>query len=161
MQLPAYFENQDKLLKDRDGILWFSKSVVLDDNEAKSANYAEIRLARLGIGVPIIAEASRLILLTAGHEVGEDDDAGRVLIDADLAVLGASPDTYDRYAAEIRREYAHVSDVDFATGRVAVLEGFLARPRLFLTDLMHKRLDHQARHNLRAEIQILQTTTVP
>jgi sialate O-acetylesterase len=35
MQLPAYFENQDKTLKDRDGILWFSKSVVLEEREAK------------------------------------------------------------------------------------------------------------------------------
>ena len=56
---------------------------------------------------------------------------GALLCDADLAVLAAPPAGYERYAAAIRREYAHVPEPAFRAGRAAVLTGLLALPALF------------------------------
>jgi len=67
----------------------------------------------------------RLILLTAGHEVDEGDRAGALLVDADLWILSSPPDRYDRYAADVRAEYAHVPDDLWRRGRGAVLRHFL------------------------------------
>ena len=66
--------------------------------------------------------------LTEHHDPAADDLAGQVLCDADLAILAAPPDRYDAYLAGVRRDYAHVSDTDFAAGRAAVLRD-LAAPR--------------------------------
>ena len=55
------------------------------------------------------------------------------LCDADLAILAAEPQRYADYSAAVRREYAHVSDADFAVGRALVLRDLLAKPSLFQT----------------------------
>src|SRR5262249_35901657 len=125
------------------------------DNEAASAAYAREVLPALGVPKAVIAETARLIELTAGHAVAPDDANGVVLADADLAIPGAEPARYACYARDIRMEYAHVPDELFLPGRARILEGFLARPRLFLPDRMHARLDARARANLGAELERL------
>ena len=56
-----------------------------------------------------------------------------MLLDADLAVLGSDPASYQAYVAGVRSEYAHVSADDWRTGRTQVLRSFLDRPALFAT----------------------------
>src|SRR5947209_4025145 len=87
----------------------------------------------VGADAPLLDEVARLVLLTKTHATGPDDRSGQALLDADLAVLGADPADYDRYAADIRREYAWVPEDAYRDGRRRVLEGFLRRPRLFQT----------------------------
>jgi predicted metal-dependent HD superfamily phosphohydrolase len=131
----------------------FLHDVVYDthasDNEERSAEYAHMMLVRLGISREVRDETARLILLTRNHETVADDTAGKVLLDADLAILGADEADYDAYAAAIRQEYAWVSDDDYRKGRRAVLERFLARPRLYFSPAMKET---QARANLAREI---------
>lgn len=127
------------------------------DNEERSAAYATATLTALGFGAARIDEVSRLIVLTAGHDVAEDDQNGKLLADADLAILGAAPDRYERYTREVREEYAHVPDEQFRAGRAAVLESFASRPRLFLTFAGVERFEELARENLRAELASLRT----
>jgi len=123
-----------------------------NDNEQRSAVYAEAQLSGLGVPPATVAETVRLILLTIAHDAGSQDAAGHVLLDADLAILGAPTDVYERYAAGIRAEYAFVPADVFAERRAAVLDGLLSRPRLFLTDELHQLLDASARANIAAEI---------
>jgi len=125
------------------------------DNEAQSAVYARRALSIIRVPVATTDETARLIELTAGHVVEEGDRNAVVLVDADLAILGAPPADYDRYAADIRDEYGHVDDDAYRSGRRAILESFLARPRLFHTDTAHARFDGAARANLRREIASL------
>ena len=89
-----------------------------------------------------------LILKTKTHEAGSDADA-QVLIDADLAILGADDPSYRAYAKQIRQEYDWVPEPEFRSGRRQVLERFLSRPRIFhfLTNL-----ETPARRNIAAEI---------
>jgi predicted metal-dependent HD superfamily phosphohydrolase len=75
-----------------------------------------------------------------------------VLCDADLGILAADPDRYAAYTVGVRREYAHVPDADFATGRATVLRALLAKPTLFHTGLARDLWEARARANVEAEL---------
>lgn len=116
------------------------------DNEERSAEYAERLCEELAI--PEGHRVAALIRKTKTHDAGDDVDA-QVLLDADLAILGASESEYQAYAGKIRREYAWVPEPDYRKGRWQVLEKFLARPKIFHF-LGH--LEQSASRNLAAEI---------
>lgn len=119
------------------------------DNEARSAELAR-RLAG-ALAPAAIDRCGELILLTARHGAIEpaavDADAAHFL-DCDTAILGAPPAEFDAYDAAIAAEYRHVPAEAFRAGRRAFLAGMLARPRIFLSELFHARLDAAARSNL-------------
>jgi predicted metal-dependent HD superfamily phosphohydrolase len=118
-------------------------------NEAESAALARDALAGLGIDDAVITEIVRLIEATADYSVVASDPRLSVLADADLAILGAPPDRYARYAEGVRREYGFVDDDGWKAGRAAVLEALLARPRLYVNAT---ELESSARANLAAEL---------
>ncbi|MFG3705685.1 metal-dependent phosphohydrolase [Micromonospora sp. NPDC047670] len=126
-----------------------------DANERDSAALADTLLARAGLPADAVAEVRRLVLLTAGHAVQPGDADGALLCDADLAVLAAPPEAYDRYAAAIRREYAHVPDPAFRAGRAQILAGLLALPALFRLPPLAARWEAPARANLSRELATL------
>ena len=126
------------------------------DNEERSAALAHTLLGPLGIAEGLLAEASRLILLTKTHNCSNDDRDGQMLLDADLAILGADGNDYDTYARAIRREYAWVPNEEYRKGRLRVLETFLSRERIYRTDELHRAAEEiQGRRNLRREIDAL------
>jgi predicted metal-dependent HD superfamily phosphohydrolase len=125
------------------------------ENERASAALAAAVLGDLRVPPPAVAEVVRLVELTATHSPPPGDRNGAVLCDADLAVLARPPEDYDRYAAAIRREYAHVSDEVFRAGRAAVLSGLLSRSSLFRVNI---RWEPAARANLHRELARLHTT---
>ncbi len=126
-------------------------------NEHDSADVADRRLAELGWSAARRQRVRSLIEATAGHAAPADTDTDTaVLLDADLAVLGAPPNDYLAYVAGVRAEYHHVGDDDWRVGRSAVLDGFLARPSIYATTTMRAEREHRARANLRAELATLQ-----
>ncbi|WP_405101094.1 metal-dependent phosphohydrolase [Micromonospora sp. NBC_01412] len=126
-----------------------------DGNERASADLADALLTGVGVPAGAVAEVRRLVLLTAGHAVMAGDRDGALLCDADLAVLAGPPDEYDRYAAAVRREYAHVPEPAFRVGRAWVLDGLLALPTLYRLPVLAARWEHPARANLRRELTTL------
>lgn len=108
-----------------------------------------------GFEPPVVAEASRLVLLTSGHEAPADDVAAGALMDADLAILAAEPERYLDYAAGVRAEYAHLPDETFSRGRAAVLRELLERDPLFATTLGRTRWELTARANVAVELRML------
>ena len=134
-----------------------------DDNEAQSAVLATADLAELGWEHDRCGLVEALILATAGHLAGDDaarPDTGRtadtaILLDADLAILGAEPAAYQAYVNGIRAEYAHVTDAGWRAGRASVLQHFLDRPRLFTTEYMYAARERRARANMGAELAAL------
>jgi len=78
-----------------------------------------------------------------------------LLCDADLAVLARSTDGYDRYAAAIREEYAHVPEEAFRAGRAAVLRHLLDLPAVYRLPRLRDRWEEPARANLRRELDAL------
>jgi predicted metal-dependent HD superfamily phosphohydrolase len=135
--------NEVKLAGWLHDVIYDSKA---SDNEDRSADYAEQLCKELAI--PEGHRVAALIRMTKTHDAGDDVDA-KVLLDADLAVLGAGQAEYQAYAEKIRREYAWVPEPAYRKGRRQVLERFLARPRIFH---FLSKLEGPARHNLRAEI---------
>lgn len=122
-------------------------SVRKNDNEEKSGDWARSELLAAG-APPEVAERVRELVLATRHDaVPEGIDAG-LLVDADLAILGASRERYDEYEAQIRKEYAWVPGFLFRTRRVGILHGFLTRPRIYTTDFFAERLEEPARENL-------------
>ena len=120
------------------------------DDEERSAQWAERALPP-----ELAGEVARLVRMTAAHRPGDNDTAGRLLSDADLAILAAGPERYAEYVADVRREYADVPDDDFARGRAAVLRDLLAKPTLFHTAAARRRWEARARANVTAELSRL------
>jgi predicted metal-dependent HD superfamily phosphohydrolase len=134
--------------------LWFHDAVYVPlarDNEARSADWAGKVLRAAGAGQAAIERIEALILATAHHEAPEGSDA-RLLIDIDLAILGAAPARFMEYEQQIRSEYAAVPADLYAQKRREVLAGFLARPAIYATPELHARLEEQARTNLRLAV---------
>ncbi len=125
------------------------------NNEEKSGMVAGRTLFAWELPEGLIAEVVRLILLTKSHLLIGDDGNGRVVLDADLSILGASAEVYDQYAQAVRREYAFVSDVVYGQGRKQILGQFLQRPSIFTTNAMRLLLEGQARQNIAREIDTL------
>lgn len=138
---------------------WFHDAIydpARGDNEERSAAWAERALPALGVADADVTEVARLVRLTAAHDPADCDADGAVLCDADLAILAAPPQRYAAYLAGVRREYAAVSDRDFAAGRAAVLRTLLDRPALYTTRVARSRWEVRARHNVAAELARLQ-----
>jgi len=55
----------------------------------------------------------------------------RYFLDFDLAVLSWSDVDYRQYARNVRKEYAHVPDPDYRSGRMAILHKFLNRDQIY------------------------------
>ena len=123
-------------------------------NELDSASLARSALGALGVDQSRLDELERLIMLTAGHRVAHDDLAGAVLVDSDLAVLGADPGTYAVYVAGIRHEYQFVAEGAWRRGRAVVLQNLLDLPKIFSTEAM-RAYESVARRNLANELATL------
>jgi predicted metal-dependent HD superfamily phosphohydrolase len=131
---------------------WFHDAVyepLGGGNERASADLA-IRALRAGGVDPVRrAAAAALVLDTADH-VPRSADA-RVLVDADLAILAAPPEAYERYTLAVRREYAALPEDRWLAGRSAVLSRLDARRPLYATATMRERAEARAHRNLAAE----------
>ena len=120
------------------------------DNEEQSA-----LLAEQAVSSDIRAQVGRLIRLTKSHQVAPGDRLGAILISIDLSILGAEPDRYDAYASSIRKEFSHVPDAAYRSGRSDVLQRFMARPVIFPDPDFATRYDQRARANMAREIASL------
>ena len=134
---------------------WFHDAVYRGEpgaDEENSAQLAELLLPSCGLSTEQVAEVARLVRVTADHSPEPGDANAEVLCDADLAILAAEDAEYTAYAAAVRQECAHVGDVEFARGRIAVLRDLLASPRLYRTEQGYAWWEERARANVAAEI---------
>lgn len=138
--------------------IWWHDAVYdakASDNEAQSAEMAKRDLRDLDASIHQRAEVARLILLTAGHQVEEEDRLGEILVSIDLAILGAEPAAYDTYVAQVREEYAHVPEDQWRVGRARVLQHFLDAPVIYADPDFASRFEAPARANLQRELAAL------
>ncbi|MEI9985950.1 MAG: precorrin-6y C5,15-methyltransferase (decarboxylating) subunit CbiE [Aliidongia sp.] len=135
------------------------------DNEAASA---QLMLDDLhGLADPVtLARAEVLVLATRDHRVPDGCDADLVadcalFLDMDISVLGAEAVEFDRYEAGIAAEYRPFHGAEaYRTGRIAVLEHFLARERLFVSEVFVP-LEVSARANLARSLRALRSVSSP
>jgi predicted metal-dependent HD superfamily phosphohydrolase len=120
-------------------------------NEQLSAQLCSTEFATIAHPVSV-ERACEAILATIGHrpcDLALSPDV-ELLLDCDLAILGADPARFAMYDAAIRAEYTHVPEDVWNERRPGVLRSFLERERLYVTDWAHARWDGRSRKNLSA-----------
>ena len=131
--------------------VWFHDAIYGgQQNEERSAELARQALTELRF--PSIDVVEQLILATKTHGPSQVDPRFQPFLDADLAILGSAPARYDEYAAQIRREYAHIPEAMFLSGRASVLRTFLAREAIYASAEFRERFEAQARANIQREL---------
>jgi len=137
--------------------IWFHDAVYDPralDNEERSAELAKRWLSDVRASDALTDSVGRLILATKAHDASLHADAP-LLVDVDLSILGTPPAQFWEYERQIREEYAWVEKPVFAARRAEILRRFLARERIYQTDIFFHRMEAQARVNLRASVQRL------
>ena len=137
--------------------LWFHDAVYdthSDLNEARSADVAMHAARSLGIEAVPAQRIHDLIMSTrhATLPVGQD---ARLLVDTDLAILGAETARFVEYEHQVRQEYAWVPENVFRERRANILRGFLERSYIFSTELFREHYERRARENIRQSLDTL------
>ena len=135
--------------------LWYHDAVYdprAVDNEERSAALARDAALGMGLDDRAAGEAAALVRLTA-HAAPPPARAdapadAAIMLDIDLCILGSAPPLFAAYEAAIRREYSFLSENEYGQGRTRVLQSFLERPRIYLTDFFGDRFEGQARENI-------------
>jgi predicted metal-dependent HD superfamily phosphohydrolase len=134
-----------------DVALWFHDAIYdprAHDNEERSA---DLMLEELGDS----AKPAVPLVLATKHAVTPDTEEARIVVDADLSILGADVETFDTYERAVREEYAFVPDDAFRVGRAHVLKSFLDRPTIFSTQAARDLWESMARENMARSLRAL------
>ena len=124
------------------------------DNEARSAHWAVQALSAGGVDAARCQRVHDLIMATCHTALPASPDQA-LLVDIDLAILGAPAPRFAEYTRQISAEYAWVPPQVYAVKRRAVLQGFLDREQIYTTPAVAQRLEQQARDNLAKAISSL------
>jgi predicted metal-dependent HD superfamily phosphohydrolase len=124
-------------------------------DEKASAAWVRLRLRQCGLPSGQGERVSAAVLATTTHSSKNHDGVVDVLLDADLAILAAPEDVYDRYVAAVRLEYSSLDDSAWRRGRARVLEDLVQRQTLFFTTPARARWESAARANLQRELGVL------
>ncbi len=125
-------------------------------NEEDSAELAVQELSSLGIPAETVLLCRDAVLSTKKHIPVPETEEMRLFLDLDLKILGADEARYEEYKKEVRFEYSWVPEETYRKERENVMKYFLKRDRIYFTDMMHQKLDAQARKNLKQEIEELE-----
>lgn len=139
----------------------FTYDTLKHDNEERSARAALESLQAAGIPVGVAEHIAELVMATKHNAVPRDAEA-KLLVDIDLAILGAAPARYAEYVTQVREEYSAVPDNLFYPARLKVMEGFVPEGRpLFHTKQGQDAFEAQARINLAGELEQLRARVNP
>lgn len=137
--------------------LWFHDAVYEvrgQDNEERSASWARDAAIQHGVASSVAERVHRLVLATKHDATPTSPDAALV-VDVDLAILGAAVERFDEYERQVRQEYSWVPGILFRRKRREILETYLARPHIYSTDHFRARYEVSARANLARSIERL------
>lgn len=137
--------------------LWFHDAVYdthRQDNEARSAAWAALELAKAGVSTERIERVNELIMASCYHALPEGSDQ-KLLVDIDLAILGAEKPRFMEYESQVRKEYFWVPEELFCEKRGEILRAFLLRAQIYNTELFRDRFEHRAHENLNGSVKQL------
>lgn len=137
--------------------LWFHDAIYqigAGDNELRSAEWARDALLATGTPQDVAQRVFALVMATRHDAVPQSRDQ-EILLDVDLGILGTRATVFDTYEQQIRAEYQSVPEPQFRANRRRILQGFLARQRIYHTALFFERYEVSARENLARSIAAL------
>ncbi len=130
--------------------LWFHDAIYdphAKNNESQSAAWAVRVMAECSLGRPAQDRVQALIMATC-HDAQPLTPDAQVLVDIDLAILGADAARFEAYETQVRAEYHFVPGILFRRARRKILQGFLDRPSIYATPRFQTALEKKARENL-------------
>ncbi|WP_426187586.1 HD domain-containing protein [Pseudomonas sp. NFXW11] len=130
--------------------LWFHDAIydpLRSDNELRSAQWLDQVASDSGLAEEVRRRLYELIMVTRHASAPTSVDEA-VLVDTDLAILGASIERFEEYDRQVRREYQYVPLSVYRLKRRQVLEGFLGRGRIYTSAPYFEAFERQARENL-------------
>jgi len=130
--------------------LWFHDAVYElsgPDNEGASSQLARQVLSASGVTSEVCSRIAELILLTK-HTARPQTPDEQLLIDIDLAILGAASTRFAEYECQIREEYSYVPEEVFREKRRDILRSYVARQNIYSGPHFQGSLEQQARINL-------------
>ncbi len=160
-ELLIYFADYKDNIINAENLLFaiFYHDIIYDvlrkDNEEKSALLAVKRMGELKIPKRNIDLCYNYILATKNHHVHRLDNDLAYFLDFDMAILGKSSEEYLKYTYQIRKEYTVFPDFMYRKGRKNVLESFLEKERIFISDTFYSLFEQQARENIYNELTSL------
>ena len=134
--------------------LWFHDAVYDvrgQSNERQSADWAMRALQTSGASVGMQQRVEQLIMATQ-HDATPVRSDEQLLVDIDLAILGAAPERFAEYDRQVRAEYRWVPGFLYKMKRKEVLRSFLSRPSIYCTDYFRTHHEAQARINLSGRV---------
>ncbi|MCA6128742.1 hypothetical protein AI19_04210 [Thalassolituus oleivorans 4BN06-13] len=136
--------------------LWFHDAIydikaTGGKNEDQSADWAVEELQKANVAPERVARIKDHILATKHSALPQGADQ-QLLVDIDLAILGAQPERFAEYEQQVRQEYRHVPRLIFNWKRKQILKAFLARSPIYATPELNARFEQQARQNLAGAI---------
>lgn len=153
------FATQAEHIHEIELALWFHDAIyspLAGDNERRSAEWATRFLHSQGTAADVIARVHALIMVTRHDSATQTRDES-ILVDVDLAILGAPPRAYQEFEDAVRREYRMVPGFIFRKRRTQILDSFLRRPAIYVNEPFRSNRQDQARTNLAAAINRLTT----
>jgi predicted metal-dependent HD superfamily phosphohydrolase len=101
--------------------LWFHDAVYegrAQDNEERSPAWAREAALQQGVASSVAERIQGLVLATKHNAAPTSPDA-ELLVDVDLAILGAVVERFDEYERQVRQEYSWVPGQSGAIDRTA------------------------------------------
>ncbi len=138
--------------------LWFHDAIYRPfsgSNEKDSADWACTFLLESGADPAKVERVRRLIMVTEHSAPAQTHDE-TVLVDIDLAILGAEPAVYELFERAVRREYQQVPLPLYRRKRAEIFRGFLQRAAIYPSGIFTEEAEQRARSNLAAAIASLE-----
>ncbi|HOW37212.1 MAG TPA: nucleoside 2-deoxyribosyltransferase [Candidatus Pacearchaeota archaeon] len=137
--------------------IWYHDAIYdskSEENEEKSAKLSRKTCFEAHLPRAFANGARELILATKQDHIPQGIDS-KLVMDIDLSILGKEPKQFEEYERNIRKEYSWVSENQFKQRRSEILQKFLNRDSVYLTDFFRKKYESQAQANLQRSLNNL------
>lgn len=134
--------------------IWFHDAIykpLSSTNERDSAEWVKAFLISAGASENVVYRVYDLVMATM-HNVELVGNDQHLIVDIDLAILGASETDYDVFERNVRKEYKWVPFFLYKKKRKEVLLSFLDRQRIYTLDYFYNKFEDVARSNLERAI---------
>ncbi len=137
--------------------LWFHDAIyesMSSSNEERSAEWAARFMREAGLPRESIDRVRSHIQATR-HVAESAEPDSQLVVDIDLAILGADRARYEEFERDVRIEYRWVPGILYRSKRAEILKSFLDRPRIYQWEPLHQRFERSARENVAWAIRAL------
>jgi len=137
--------------------LWFHDTVQdkdRHDNEELSAALLTRYADDYGIN-PLVVEVARAAIIATNHRNIPENFIDKWVTDIDLSILSATKNTFDDYEKNGRKEYSHIDDLNWITGRTKFFHCLLEREWIYSTSDFRKLYEGAARSNVKRSLERL------